>query len=888
MDYRGTTTALCTCAVLSTGCAEGIDPAGRGLDPGLGPISPGLEVEPIGECQPLEPTEPDMQPAQMLIDAYQGSTNPLQAFGGALVLSEYDKGDGRLLAGHLGSWFAPPFYSGVGVEQDPDAGFHSGLVIRNVGANAQVHEGMARHEDTRAFWSPGKTVVHNFYPGGPMADDGRCPGTAIRGAKIALPDERGFAHRLRIENTSGATQRYRVLYVANTPYLGRHDRWNWNTLPQEAKVAPAHPTMQTRYDAEHGVALIHDPQQRAALALGVTGTNAGWMIGRPETVVGTFWNDPGADLLDVDEHAQGSADTVSTGFVLDTGDIPAGHSAQFQIVATVAESPEAALDSWIEQRFIDAEAEIGARWDAERDGLLEAGMPTLHSGDARLDRIYATARDQLLLNRWTTDDLWSDFDGAHYVGFGNLRANAVTYFPWTQGTEYALALGQPDWSTQLVDAVETILGTTGCRTVNPLGTDLCDTEYSFQRFSLVRALHALVSVRGSLAAATHSIAGGRLVDRLAAEIIEIDTAAGGAGKLHDFGGDWQLFELGDASCGFDDVYVGRVVAPNAERYMAHRMLADIYTRLGESSRVDDHNARADAVKTALGQLWDDDGDGPGWFLANDDADAERFYFQPMFHTLGYEGLLSDAQRTDMLDQVDLFVDDDGPGAIRSVSTVEGPGCDRRPDWAGPGLYSGNVGMFLADVARAGFDHPSHDKDFVYDLLSPADGESGYAYLGDVGVWGQSFLSGRRGFEARRGWYLEGVSIAQTLVKGVMGFEPRPSETWLFPRIPEDLLARGEVRFDDARAQGHRFSLRASASQALEVRINPREAGDPVQHFRFGWGGDEDARFSIDHLVPGSYRLRRPSGLTETLAAPTGNVDFEVDASEHGLFYLDPA
>jgi hypothetical protein len=817
-------------------------------------------------------------------------TWPLQTFGGALVLSEFERTGEDYFAGHLGAFWAPPFHSGTAVGAPPESGFHTGLMFRDEATRETWYEGQDGMR-TAATWHPHALDVENVYPGSKAL--------SVLGRKLAIPDQRGFALHLDVTNLAPLGRRLRVLVLANVPHLSRHDGragdhgWNWT-------VKGAQPTpMNASRRADPRTVLVSSPQHRAAMLLGLANTPESWQVGSAREIVAAFR--ASGRLANTNTRADVRADGISVGFVLDLGTLGDRQVSTVTLLGYVGEDEREVEQLW-SQRPSDPVGTAREAFRRSLEELFSKGLPALETKDPTLDALYRNSALQYLLNRWTTDRHYNADAPARFIGFGNFRANAVASFPWTQGTEQFLAQADPvQWRMQLLRHVATvhdsIYAGRSCRTYAVIGNPLCDTTYSFSRLSLVRAVYKYVSVTSDSAFLSEQVRGKSVLWMLADSVNRLDVEAdgprgdraAGAGKLHDFGVDVQLFEHNLNGCALGGNYTGHVPSPNAERYMAHAMLAEMYQRLGMPSPAAAHDDLAARNRSALDGLWSP---SEGWFrtVSLYHANGTRrgaplehtFWFQPVFHTLGYRGLLRPGQREQVLGRKSMF---EGPYGFYSLApSRHGAGCPARPDWHGPGLYSGNVGMFLADLF---FDDP----EYAYARLSPepeGGRQLGYAYLAGTPIWAQSFRAERPKLEPIRSWYLEGVSVAQALVVGMMGLDPRPNETWLRPRIPDRLAAKGPVRFTNAAVQGHLWSVMRTPGAALDdIEIVANHRGNPMQHFRFGWEGRRGARVTVANLRADAPLDVTVDGVRVSAVSPgAGRLTFTLAAGARGLVRIE--
>lgn len=483
----------------------------------------------------------------------------------------------------------------------------------------------------------------------------------------------------------------------------------------------------------------------------------------------------------------------------------------------------------------------------------------------------------------------------------------MAYFPWKQGVDLVQTQADPAFNRQFLLRLLT-LDYANCNAYSPLGVHRCAVTnsvwpYSYSIPSVVRLVAEYIRVSGDTAFLTAKIGTTRVVDLLARFVNQIDARAGGqnlvvgsatipdtasintgSGNLADFGTDHSLYELILNSCviGFD--YSGQVISPNAERYMAHQLLAELYSSLGETASADQHLSWAANNKLAVQKLWDST---KNWFRINSKYPSADYYFYPVLNMLDFPGLLTDDQKGYLLSTIDgtgkQFI---GPNGFYSTKGGNNGGLSNafcsRTDHQGPGLYSGTIGVYLADLFQ------NSRKEWAYTMLNK------YSYLADMPVMDQqydaAFSSGQHFLEARP-WHFESMSFTQSLIMGMMGLNPSSGTasdqfTWIKPRIPESLLDKSEVSFGRAFSQSHAWSLTAAKGADYSLFITPAFAGGQVDNFVFGWDGDKGAAVQINNLKNSTYNITFDNPVMTPLTGivtSSNTINFPVPAGKSKIF-----
>ena len=158
------------------------------------------------------------------------------------------------------------------------------------------------------------------------------------------------------------------------------------------------------------------------------------------------------------------------------------------------------------------------------------------------------------------------------------------------------------------------------------------------------------------------------------------------------------------------------------------------------------------------------------------------------------------------------------------------------------------------------------------------------------MWAQQYHAEKPLLESNRSWYIESVSFAQALIKGMMGLTPTQNETWLKPRIPETLLDKGPVEFSGAYSQTDLWSLKAQKDVPYTFEINVSYGNDSMDHFRFGWDSDNPGIVKIKNMDP-KYRYKVTDNYDQVIYSDieviNGILEFNLDTKKR-IIYITSA
>jgi hypothetical protein len=753
-------------------------------------------------------------PLSTMLSRY-GKTKHVQLFGGSMVLAEFDDANNNLYAGHLGGFWAPPFFSThttapLNNPGDWQKGFNHGLVFYNVGYGGGAAEQPTDIGSEEAYWYPSKIVLSHLYPGGGG-------GTLIRGVKVALPNERGMGLKVTLTNKTTTSQSMNLLFLGSLPTFNKLTSWSstteagWNWQGEQSTRSQT----STSYDSSYKIIVISDPNG-SYMAMGLSNYTTSWGANNDPHPMYEYFLGNGKGNL-----ASTNADTSSAGsaFGLVAGlpSLSQNQSATVTIIIGVGSSATEAKNIVINNRGKDIESASDSFWNSRINSVF-SNLPFLTSGDPNLNQLYQNAVMTYLVNRWQKPD-----------GLGEAAAygQSTSVFPWFVGTTGVLPLIDSGyWKTQLNKMLSLNLDT--CRAYdNVSGIHLCDTKYSYSKYSLVDAVYKYIATTGDFSYLNSS-----LYNKLNGYVAADDSTQGSDG-LVDFGSDLDLYEY-NIRCSLGGNYTGKVISPNAERVVAHRELADMAERIGQSGST--HRNKAVQIKNSIQTLWNS---SANWFDTINLYDANGNKTSPTRKTfrsivpyllMQYDDLLTSTQINTLKSQMSNYTGTYGFTSLPKDSTW----CERE-DWQGPGLYSGAVGAVLTGLFNNGAE------DYAYSMLSK------YSYLSQVPYYSQAFPHNRQSTVPAYA-YLEGVSMAQAVISGLFGVEPNFDHTKIRPNIPSSLRSKGSLSLTGLNMQGHTWDIVINSLTNHSLTMNMNSGGSRTDHFRLGYKINGTLNLTVRNLI----------------------------------------
>jgi len=875
------------------------------------------------------PTLNDFEvPYKNITDIY---TNPsvINSFGGGLLLQEFysilpSANWPFYMAGHLGPFFAPPYYSDEPVllnvpaadgtspplwTEDPNKGFHTGLALFDQNTKSFTYENSADHTKTKTLWSPAKMVVENSYPN-------FAGGITVKGVKAALPDVRGFTLKVDVKNDSASVKNLKILLLAAIPKMGIKNQWVWDNKPL---VSGEYNLNYSDFQAsgvngDYSIITsknVADPGKNIYLLLGVKGPSFTWQVtdfSNRSLAIDNFRLSGVLPNVNLDTSGNSNGSALSFAFTLPQ--LLTNESSGFTLYGFVGGSEKEVTDLWVNFSSVsDVEQFVEDKANVKVSQLFTNRLPVFSSGDANLNKVYAFSAIQTILNKWTTLS-W-------YAGV-NYRARSLGMFAWTTGTEMIFSQSDPAfWKNMIYGQMKMDL--TSCNAISPYNTSYCNSSYAHTPFSLVRQLYEYVSLtsdKAFLGSAAPRFSGQTILDQLAMYVNQIDAKTvdptivvgsfsvpseikiiEGSKQIADFGGDEKLYEHSFRGCKIDNSitnspytpYIGMVPVPNAERFMAHQMLAKLYGFYGDTGKSNLHKTLAENFKTVFNQsFWDSDSSWLG-IVTNKTAPTTNrkiMYFVPVLNAIGYEGLLSREQIEKMVNTnlgkfvgtYGLFSTEGGNNGGKSTSICT------RPDWQGPGLYTGQIGMVLTHLLQNNFTGEA------YEILNKYTN-----YLGQVPVIAWMYDGTKVLNQTRYDSYqeFETPALAEMVVRGMMGLDPSTggtsdeNVTWIKPKVPEALLAKGPVKFEGALSQGHLWSLTATPT-GYEIFMTPSYTALPVVRTRLAVDVNKKTTVRINHLATTTNMQVRLNGniIPFVTGSDPDTIVFNLDPNK-GVVYIEP-
>ena len=743
----------------------------------------------------------------------------LQVFSGTGLLAEFDAD--VVYAGHMGAIWSPPFYSAhMGPGQSDPArqadGFQAALVFHDRDAAVGRWE-QASDPAREAYWSPAALTASARY-------GGTGGGFAVATTRTALADH-AFAMELVITNERGAPLSLSTAVVFTMATLDRLETWDPATaLGWNWGVPPSRSATTASFDPSAQAVILANAAGNAyaAVGLGAAADTAGFDLTDDLGIVARRFYDTG--LLNNSDAERNDVYGASAALMVRSPALAPGASRRARFIVALGATAAQASARLVRARSETAGG-LAARAETlwrDRATYLDA-LPAVDSSNEVLRRHYYNSALAYSLNRWKgarpSDDSLGE---CSFFGHSN------ALFTWLTGTHDALVLADPPFFRGVLVALLS-MDYGRCRAYQPIrGQHLCDVTYASSLLSLVHGIYRYVALTGDRGLLDQGIAAGGTV---AGFLATFDRAHGEVSGLVDFGNDRRLYEFDIHCTGLAGYYVGKVPSANAERILALQEAAELLELRGDT-RAPALRSRAVAAAAAFDRELYDAGSGFYDVLRPTAGGDERVTFDAVatFHALDVPGLMRPAQVAAMLDRLERdFISPSRrfTSLPTSYATMSAPGrryCSRA-DWHGPGLYSGEVGAMMHRLFR------NDRKELAAELLYGTPPAEGYGYLADVPLTHQAYAWNTEQFpDGQAVAYLEGISIAQSLLAGLFGIDASAATgIVLRPRIPADvgfpLVLRRAV------IQGVNLSLGASASDRIAIALRPARPGNGLA-FRY--------------------------------------------------------
>ncbi|MBP8591334.1 hypothetical protein KBI33_02570, partial [Candidatus Shapirobacteria bacterium] len=803
-------------------------------------------------------------------------------------MAEFDDGSGKIYAGHLGSFWAPPFYSDFGTNKGEweNRGFNFGLVFSD-GANCFT-ESPTDIVTEEAIWYPSKTVVKKAYEK-----------IEVRGVRIPLPAQRGFALKLTLKNKTNMEQNFRVLllgflpafdtlirgYDSNSDSMHANGPWVWlMRKPAAPKGSRALYDSEKRIIAVGGLItpnLKTGENYQGSMVIALDKNPLSWELSDSKsTIYNSFRENCQMGRLknqNGDSNAPGSA----FGLVSDFTKLgPAGSNLESKTITMIiglGESEQRAMDVVNIFRNKDVEQEADLWWNNRLQKTFSS-YPQFGSGDKSLNAIFKNSVLTYLVNRWETIGVIGEA-----AGYGQ----SIGFFPWLLGTSgfFPMADGT-QWKNQLKLLLQNSSIYGNCRAIDFIGQDhLCDTFYAYQSVSIIDMVYKYIAISGDNNFLKEKIGGITVFDHLL-RILSFDEQKFPQNDLiKDFGNDWNLYEYTRhaINCNLGGKYTGQVVSPNFERVEAYRQMAELAEKEGLELKKKQFLQIATDIKNRINSvLWDNNA---GWFKTlswwpaceraiscqrKNSADANYFYNIAPYFLLQYDDLLSPEQGNKLLARFKNFIGNYGLYSLDStVYKDRSVWCSNQTDWHGPGLYSGAVGAVLSGLFK------NNKESLAYEILQK------YQYLEKVPYFSQALPAEVRAHSLSLA-YLEGVSLAQSLIEGMFGIRPRVDMLTIEPHIPDELLLKGEVFLKNLNVAGQLYNIFIQNNNNHRLEMTVAGNSGAREKFAFKYGLNGKLELIVKNLSPQKYYSLKVQCL------PSGKICQEVNvmANANGTLNLD--
>lgn len=779
--------------------------------------------------------------------------NQIQIFSGDSVLAEFDEspdpatGKNRFYAGHLGSFWSPPFFSshesyGSSHPSWQLESFFTSLVFYNRDYHGGAWEEPSDLE-TEAYWYPSKMVLNKFYPGSGG-------GTKIEGTKMALSDRR-FALKITVTNETPRENNLNLLFAIGMNTFTRLDNWDnhadlgWNWGGETSYQGDDKTkNVRLKYDEANKIIVFQGHAEQSFMAVGLDNAalqNSQWQLSDSiENFAYQFKNE--GYLINQNQETSGSGAAAGLSVAIPTMKINENYVVN--LLVAVGDSEETVKQQITEMRNIpDIESYADRFWNEKLSNALR-NFPVLETTEESLKKIYYFSQLSYLLNRW------SNFDSLGEASFYGL---STAFFPWTIGTNYSLILPDREfWKRQILKVLS--MDFSKCMAFQPLNhygaennLDLCDTNYSYSVYSIVEQIYDYLSITGDMAFLDEKVEDRTILSWL--ERLTLYYENGDSSNLVDFGNDSKLYEY-NIHCDLGGNYTGMVASPNSERYRAMKFAAEIFEKYGEHQKSQEFQLRSQKIKTSINQLWNND---VGWFDTINLYDRngttlsapnrKTFFAVAILHLLDAVDLLSSDQKTKILGKINLFIDF---GTLRFTSlplNIKESWCIRS-DWHGPGLYSGEIGQMLTRLFING------QKELASNIMFNLVGK-GYRFLAKIPISHQAYRADSESFHpgSQNSGYLEGVFFSQTVIRGLAGINIGLNNIEFAPRMPETL--KYPFFLKNIKIQDLIINFSALSSSSMQYEFTPTITRDKI-----GFGYDPEASghqlsITINNFLPQS-------------------------------------
>ncbi|MBN2359229.1 MAG: hypothetical protein JXR83_07225 [Deltaproteobacteria bacterium] len=675
--------------------------------------------------------------------------NRIQVGSDQVVLQEWAGADGSTLyAGHLGGFWALPYFSGVRQGAYPeipgsggsayDFAFNVGLAFSNEepGSHHRVFEQPSACSDGR--WFPSKLRVVKDYPAG----DPRY-GHEISATKFGIPGRRAFANKVNVRYYDGTGTRpsddmgvgFWVILPSVGALAGSDGTWLLGGCETAGKCASTGQTQSLAADRFY----YYDSVSQVCMPFRALASAAGTFTWRLADRTAAGHQALYDDFVETGNVGMSntSQDTAQSGSELLIHFQPqvetAGTSFDVALLVAVGVAGGAAdcgskVAAWLgDLQLATLEADADAAWVAKLNRTYQQPFPKFHSvAHPDLDRVYLNGYFHLPLATFAKDSqtvgaLWNGYETlgqATYLQMIPFFGKCGGLYPWSLPRfSFAWALADPDGLREQIIKFLALDHTATRAYDNLLGQHRSDVTggYSWDYWAMAEAIHDYVTVTGDREFLGESHAGAygsaAIIDHLAAIVAEPesmhyrwDGQKSPSSQLIEHGADHNLWEY-QIHCQQGGKLNGFTASLNAARYEQYRILGDLYAALGRASDATGVRAKADAIREQVfARLWDG---------AN-----HRFNTYAVYQPTGGGSAIERSAYT---------------GAACGRDLNHTTACQLGVDIAAGGLLSSDnlpVPMPLHTLAFSGFWHGrgAQQAGFVAAMLPQFDGPSGFTSL----------------------------------------------------------------------------------------------------------------------------------------------------------------
>lgn len=770
---------------------------------------------------------------------YFPAITSVRQLGRNTLIAEFDSAN-KIFAGHLGSFWAWPFYSTQAdstFRSNPSRykdGFASGLLFYDRDGGIFFPED--EYLETTGTWYPSKLVVENKF-----SKNGKT--FTVKGVKIASPfGYLGFALKVNVTNTGSNVLNLNLLQLSFLNNINVGNRYHYFTNWSDPAVANFQTAAFQGKIVNKGGFLQY--QNTSFETNMINGNNSEYFalqntnnnLGNINGVYLTFGaNLPfatyqiqkryGGDIVSQYKNhggrlingGSGTEGAMTYELTLAPG---ASQTLIFYYLLSTNEARGIASFSYL--RGKDPEADADSYWNAKiKDAF--SRLPSLKTKDPVINEIYKNSVMSGLYNLIDFNSAVGS-DGQSFIT-GDAYPVSFTWAFVNQPVLTSMLGGFDSSLTKKTIKNLLMLNYNSSSAYNPVIKTKWDLsnypnnrniKYSYDPYSLITLIHSYIVTTGDRAFLDEQVLGKVNVETIRSKTIRdwltvlqlvqegnyydpLDHVSKCNPSLVDYGGDLNLFEafINNGAPKLSGWYTGFVVSPNAERISSM-----IKTRELIGSNVFNSERCVEQVKSQVNFLWNSQS---GWFdclsLYNPDnwgiqskktsAERKEAIFISAANLLEFPDVIDQTKKTMMVNKImNKFL---GSFGFYSVSKDYQSFWGERQDWHGSGVYVGESGNLLSNLFAR------NESEKAYQILKKMN------YLSFVPYFSQCQSADTPRFVSNQGGcpasiYFEGLSYAEGFVKGLFGFSPHKEYFELHPQFPDDLLSTNaslsNLRFQD--------------------------------------------------------------------------------------------